>query len=162
MGQPPSKSLDANNTGQKWPWWEPYAFTACVGVVVGLLLIVFGFIVSIPYSEPIRLAVMTAVAVVEVARRPTRWPSALGNSSLAVTMGLASYVYLSLSNQSLAIGYAILAAIWFGLAIQASSTRAQLRNERSARLVRARDTLRAAMRDNDSPPESRQSHRSSF
>ncbi len=88
-------NTDEKTPGPKWPWWEPYVFTACVLAAFVVLLMVFGYIARIPFAEHILFALMTIAAVIEAIRRSTTAPSLAGQIFLVVFFGLASFAYFS-------------------------------------------------------------------
>lgn len=134
--------------GARWPWWEPYVFTAFFLAAVVALLMVFGYIARIPFVEHILFALMTVAAVIEASRRSSTVPSLAGNISLTLFFSVACFAYVSKAELLLGIGYAVLAVIWFCLSINAAVARRRMKRERSAKLDRAVETLRRAV-END-------------
>lgn len=138
-----------NNDRRKWPWWEPYVFTAGVLAAFVVVLIAFGFLTRIPYLEPALFVVMTFAAAVNAFRRCSTTSSLAGNLCLTMFFGLASAVYLAKSEFLLGGGYGTLAVIWLCLAVRAGIIHREFQKERSDKLDRAVEILRRATQDNE-------------
>jgi hypothetical protein len=134
---------------RKWPWWEPYAFTAGVLAAFVVVLIAFGYIARVPYFEHV-FFVLWAIAVwVGVFRGSSTPPSLVGNICLAAFFGLAGVAYLSKSKYVLGIGYVGLAPICLFLAIRAGTIQRARTKEGLAKLDRAVETLRRAVQNDE-------------
>lgn len=140
-------SSASKDDSRKWPRWGPYVFTAGVLAALIVMMIVFGYVARIPFVEHILFGLMTIAAVVQVVRRSSTASSVGGNVLLSGFLGLAGLAYFSKSELVLGIEYSALSAIWFALAIRAGVIRHRMRKEGLRRLDRARETLRAAVRD---------------
>ena len=149
MNVHPEEDSDARSPGQKWPWWEPYVFTACIAAAFIALLMACGYIGRIPFVEHVLFALMTIAAVIGAIRRPTTALSLAGNIFVSLFFALASLAYLLKAHPLLGIGYAVLAGIWLCLSINAGVTRHRQKREASAKLDRAVETLRRAVHDDE-------------
>jgi len=149
MNTSKSKESDVTKNGRKWPWWEPYAFTAFAAAAFVALLIVLGFIAEIPFAIHILFAVMTLVGLLEAILKPSNPGSVFGCICAMVFFALAGTAYILQAQVLLGVGYFTFAAIWAGLSIKAGITRHRMRREHLSRMDRAVDTLRRAVRDNE-------------
>ena len=141
------KKSGGKEAGRRWPWWEPYVFTAFAAAAFVALLIVLGFVAEIPFAVHILFAVMTLVGLLEAVLKPSKPGSVFGCICAMVFFGLAGMAYVSQAQVLLGIGYSTFAAIWAGLSIKAGITRHRMRREQLARLDRALDSLRGAVQE---------------
>ena len=149
MNTSKNKESDVTKGGRKWPWWEPYVFTAFAAAAFVALLIVLGFIAEIPFAIHILFAVMTLVGLLEAILKPSKPSSVFGCICATVFFGLAGMAYVSQAQVLLGVGYFTFAVIWASLSIKAGITRHRMRREQLARLDRAVDSLRRAVQDDE-------------
>ena len=135
--------------GPKWPWWEPYVYTAGVFAAVIVLLMGFGVVARLPFAEHIVFGLMTIAGLVEAVRKSASAPSLAGNISFVVFFGLAGFAYFSMGQRFLGFGYVLLTVIWLYLSANAAVTRHKLAKESSARLGRAVETMRRVVQGSE-------------
>ena len=147
----PDEVSDGEYVVSKRPWWEPYIFTAFVFAGFIVLLILFGYVASIPVIEPVLFGLITIAAIIEAFRKRSGDPSVVGNFMFSIFLGLASAACFSKANLVIGTGYAVLCVIWLCLSINAGYLRRTMNKDRQAKLDRAVATLGCATQDQTWP-----------
>jgi hypothetical protein len=139
----------------RWPWWEPYAFTAGLLVMVAVFLVVGGYLLPVVGGllEPHGigdygfLVLSTLLVVYELFGKNTRVRSLAGCLLCTGFFALVSFSYFSLQELYLAAGFGVLTAACTGLSVKAVVVGRRLRAKQSEKLRQASETMRRVFRD---------------
>ena len=110
---------------QKYPWWEPYVFTAVLLLGFAVAFIALGFAASIPYFLPCIFAVATAGALWDAVRNPPKL--VIDKAFTACFLVLMGFGAFFVATKFLSLAYFGMAMAWFGLAIHAATVQRRIK-----------------------------------
>lgn len=109
-------AMSESSKQQKYPWWEPYVFTAVVLIGFLVAITTFGYAASIPFFLPGMFAVVTVGGLRDAVRKPPK--SVIDKALFACFLSLLSIGSVT-ETIFLSFVYLGMAMTWFAVAFHA-------------------------------------------